>query len=237
MTTATWSEVAPGVGVYLFEYDVPSLGIGSNCVVFPTGDCTVGVLSPGLGTPPDLFDALERLGRVTAIVAPNVGHDLGLREWQARYPEVPFYASPTTAAAVAKAKKDLRPLRPLSELVPSLPAGVRLWESPGTSAGTVFLGVARGGHEVLYLDDLVANLAELPRKQPFRFIFNITGSAPGMKLSKVFKFFFVKDAHAMARSVLDHAEAHPPTVLLFAHGAPMSGASLASLTATLAPLG
>ena len=28
MTTATWSEVAPGVGVYLFEYDVPSLGIG-----------------------------------------------------------------------------------------------------------------------------------------------------------------------------------------------------------------
>lgn len=233
---STWTEVAPGSGVYLYEYTVPSVGIGSNCIVFPMGEGTVGVLSPGLNTPPGLFADLEKLGRVAAIVAPNIGHDLGLREWQARYPDVPFFASPPTAKSVAKSKKDLRPLLPIADLVPQLPQGVRLWESPGTSAGTVFLAVSRGGHEVLYLDDLVGNLTALPAKQPFRFFFWASGSAPGLKLSKVFKFIFVKDARAMARSILDHAEAHPPSVLLFAHGAAAPDASLSTVKSLLAPM-
>jgi hypothetical protein len=236
MASKTWAEVAPGTGVYLYEYPVPSVGIGSNAIVFPMSEGAVGVLSPGLNTSAELFADLEKLGRVAAIVAPNIGHDLGLREWQARYPDVPFYASLPTVKAVAKAKKDLRPLQSLAELLPTLPEGVRLWEAPGTSAGTVFMAVRRGGHEMLYLDDLVANMAALPGKQPFRFFFWLSGSAPGLKLSKVFKFFFVKNARAMARSVLDHAEAHPPTVLLFAHGGTITDASLSMVSSVLAPM-
>jgi hypothetical protein len=108
MASMTWTEVAPGTGVYLFEYPVPSVGIGSHCIVFPMRDGAIGVLSPGLNTPVGLFADLEKLGRLAAVVAPNIGHDLGLREWQARYPDVPFYASPPTAKAVAKAKRSSR---------------------------------------------------------------------------------------------------------------------------------
>jgi len=237
MTSKTWAEVAPGTGVYSYEYAVPSLGSGSNCIVFPLRDGAIGVLSPGLNTPPSLFADLEKLGRVGAVVAPNIGHDLGLREWQARYPDVPFYATPKTAAGIAKAKKDLRPLLPLEGLQPLLGEGVRVWAGEGTSAGTTYLAVSRAGQEILYLDDLVTNFEELPHKQPFRFVFKVSGSAPGLKLNRVFKFAFVKDPKAAARSVLDHAEAHPPTVLLFAHGAPVVGASLATVSSVLAPLG
>lgn len=237
MNDTNWREIAPGLGLYVLEYEVPSLGIPSNCIAFRMGEGEIGVLSPSIAPTAEVFEGLARLGRLVACVAPNIGHDLGLRPWQQRFTDVPFYASTATAAAVAKAKPDLRPLRPLSELLPLLPDGVRLWESPGISAGTVFMSVSRGGHSVLYLDDLVAHLPALPAKQPFKFVFWATGSAPGLKLSRVFKFFFVKDGASVARSLLEDARQHAPDLLMFAHGAETKCGSVAELETLLAPLG
>lgn len=212
-----WTEILPGL--WRNVYSTKS-GIEANGYALTLADGTLAVISPAAGADEAMFAATDALGKVVALVANNVGHDLGQAAWQARYPEAVSYAPAVAAAAITKAKK-LRTVEPLANLMPLLPNDVRVLDAPGTSSGSMIFTVERGGHRALFIDEVLGNSEVFKGPLPFRLLFSLTGSTGLLAPNKVWLFAFCKDKQAFARSVMDHAG--DATMLLFSHGEPATG--------------
>lgn len=103
------------------------------------------------------FAIIEAKGKVTALIAPHSGHDLGQAEWQTRYPHAQSYA-PTVAFSQLNAL-GLRPFASLSELCSA--NVVEFLEVPGTKKGGTIAIAHWGKRPVVYLDELISNWASL----------------------------------------------------------------------------
>mgnify|MGYP003353014761 CR=1 FL=1 len=77
---------------------------------------------------------------------------------------------------------------------------------------------SRRSERVLVLDDCMTNGATLSGPAPFRFLFWLTGSGPGLVRSKLWFFAFCKDKPAFVKSVLDEWDRLGPTKIAFLHG-------------------
>lgn len=225
-----WQEVIAGSNVWVHEYHVPGYH-QVNAVAVLLEDQTIAIISPSTETTEADFAAIEAKGRVMALVAPHAGHFLGQAEWQARYPEAYSYAP--TAALDRLNASGLRPFAPLSKL--QLSPTVEFREVPGTMKGGTLLIVRRGKRPVVYLDELVGNWASLPKQFLARLLFRLTGSAPGLKLNRVYLKLLCTDGQRVAQTVLDVLQDDPAIVL--AHGAPLvrEGDSM-RIQALIAPL-
>ena len=82
----------------------------------------------------------------------------------------------------------------------------------------------------MYLDELVINWASLPGSWT-KLLFWLTGSAPGLKVNRVYLKMLCSDKQAVAQTVLDALEGEPAIVL--AHGAPLVQAGDAAQLRTL----
>ncbi|KYC44012.1 hypothetical protein WA1_02385 [Scytonema hofmannii PCC 7110] len=80
-----WQELVQGTDVWRSEYSVPGYN-QVNAFAVLLDEKTLAVVSPPMRMSEEDFAAIEQKGRVAAIIAPHSGHDLGLAEWQARYP-------------------------------------------------------------------------------------------------------------------------------------------------------
>jgi hypothetical protein len=78
------------------------------------------------------------------------------------------------------------------------------------------------------MSDIVANLERLPDALIPRLIFKWSGSGPGYKVFHAALALIVKDKRAVLRALLADAEAHPPAVVVPAHGAPVEPAAAGS---------
>ncbi|SEK56187.1 protein of unknown function [Roseivivax marinus] len=113
----TQSLAAFGPDLFLSEGPVVR---GAGGFRFPTRmavarmpDCGLWVWSP-VALTPELRAAVDALGPVRHVVAPNGLHHLFVGEWASAYPEARVYAAPD----VAGKHPDLGPVRPLSDDVP-----------------------------------------------------------------------------------------------------------------------
>jgi hypothetical protein len=230
---ATWSEVVPGL--WRSEYLTPT-NIASSTFAFRLKDGGIAVLSPPVGADDAFFAATDALGGVSALVAPNSGHDLGQAAWQARYPDATVHAPEVAIAALTKAKPKLRAIRPLAALAPRLAAGTTLADPVGSSSGIAQLAVEGGKERVLFVDEGISNAPALMGPAPFRFVFWLTGSGPGIARNKVWWFVFGKDKRAIARQLLGELDRLKPTMLMPLHGAPITGDGVATARALIEPL-
>jgi hypothetical protein len=97
-----WQEVIKDSNVWVYEYIAD--GYRANAIsILLDGHSDrlhqrdeLAIVSPPIGLSDADFVQIEAKGRVTALIAPHSGHDLGLSLWQARYPAARSYA-PTTA--------------------------------------------------------------------------------------------------------------------------------------------
>jgi hypothetical protein len=211
----SWIEIAPGL--WKANY-VTKIGVDCNAMALRLADGSLAVLSPPTNHDARLFDEIDALGKVSALIAPNVGHDAGQIAWQARYRDATVHAPAVSAPKIAKAKPTLRPFASIDSLAPRMAAGTSLLELPGTSSGAVALTVQAGSERVLVLDDCMTNGATLSGPAPFRFLFWLTGSGPGLARSKIWFFAFCKDKPAFVKSVLDEWDRLGPTKIAFLHG-------------------
>jgi hypothetical protein len=195
--------------------------------VFALADGSLAVMSPPCGLDDAGYAAVEALGKVTAIVAPNSGHDLGQVAWQQRYPDATPYGPTPAIATIQKSKKGLRSFRPLEELAARLPAGSRIADVPGTRSGAAMLSVGDGSKRMLYVDEVLGNLPTLVGPPPVKLAFWLTGSGPGLSLNRLWTMVFAKDKRAVARTLLDEMSARPPTTITFAHGEPLTDVAAA----------
>jgi hypothetical protein len=208
-----WEELAPGV--WRSEY-ATSMGIVSNGFAIRLHGDELMLVSAPSDADEAAFAATEKLGRPAVLLAQNTGHDLGLKPWKARYPEATVYAPAVSAPAIAKAKG--LEVRPVTELLPKLPADVKILDAPGTSSGSALWSVQRGDHRVLFVDEIIGNHDSF--KGPFLFkpLMWAMGPWGPFSVSGFWLRIFCKDKKAFVSALLAEADAMKPTMLTFAHG-------------------
>ena len=181
--------------------------------VVALADGELAIVSPPSSADDALFTQTDALGDVTALIANNTGHDLGQELWQKRYPLAVTYAPEVAVPQIAKAKKASRPLKPLAALASKLPLQVR------------------------FVDEILGHSPHLIGPAPFKLLFWITGSGPGLARNRIWSTAFAKDKKAIAATVLGELDTFRPTVLLPVHGNPIAADEFGKARERIAALG
>lgn len=207
-----WQEVLENSNVWVYEYDAN--GYKANAFAFALDGNHLAIISPPIGLSEADFAAIDAKGQVVALIAPHSGHDLGHAEWQARYPTAVSYAPEIALKQINQ--DDLRSFLPLSKLAAPQ---VDFREVPGTKKGGTIAIVKRGERAIVYLDEIVSHWTSLPDNWLARFLFWLTGSAPGLKANRVYLKVLCSDVQAVAQTVLEALVDDP--VIVPAHGTPL----------------
>ncbi|MBF2027686.1 MAG: hypothetical protein IGS48_13115 [Oscillatoriales cyanobacterium C42_A2020_001] len=207
-----WQEVLENSNVWVYEY--VANGYQANAFAFVLDGNHLAVISPPIGLSEADFAAIDAKGQVVALIAPHSGHDLGHAAWQARYPTAVSYAP---EVALKQINQDgLRPFLPLAKLATSQ---VKLREVPGTKKGGTIAIVQRGERPVVYLDEIMSHWTSLPDNWLAKFLFWSTGSAPGLKVNRVYLKVLCSNVQAVAQTILGALVDNP--VIVPAHGTPL----------------
>ncbi len=144
-----WQEVLPGSNAWVYEYDFYQAKhrytYQANALAVLLNEHDLAIVSPPCGLSEEDFAAIDAKGRVTALIAPNSGHDAGQPEWQARYPDAVAYAATTALEGLETFR---RPFVPLSQL-----SAPRV-EFRETHSGEV-IAITQGRRHVVYLGELL----------------------------------------------------------------------------------
>lgn len=201
LADSVWS-----LGRHLRMIGGPILPSRTTIVRLQSGN--IAVISP---PPPheETFDAIDALGRVEVLVAPNSFHYLYVCAAMERYPHAALYLAPGLADRVA-----------------SLPAGIDLSESPLTpDFEQVILDAGRGISEVIFyhspsriliLGDCAFNLVNLERASD-RFFWRLFGVPGEFGPSRTARMMLLS-SRERAREALRQVLVWPFERILVAHG-------------------
>ena len=117
-TEAGWTILDEAAGILTREYEFAPHSL-ARMMVARSADGLVAI-SPASKMPDAAFAELGRFGKVTALVAPNGFHHLGLPEWKQKFPEAKIYAPAAARARIQKKQPALGALAPLEELAEKL---------------------------------------------------------------------------------------------------------------------
>jgi hypothetical protein len=200
--------------VLLYPY---SFGPGVANALAVGGEGGLLVISPPWRAAPGVFDDLAAFGAVRALIASNAFHHLGLREWKARFPQAAIFAPAQSIARIAKLSK-LEGIRPLAEAQPLAGPRVELVDMPHYRTGELLVRIRTDRGLAWYLTDVITNMSELPGSLLFKFLFWLSGSAPGLRFNNVAPLFMVRDKAALRRWLREEFDKNPPQWLIPTHG-------------------
>lgn len=227
-----WQVIDAAAGVLSFTYSFNDSGT-ANCFTAKLASGGLVVISPPSKISPAALDDLAPYGAVEAIVANNGFHHLGVSTWRERFPEARCFAAQGAIDRIAKKSKTAGELEALGGLTPLLAEDVAVVESPASKCGETWAYAKIEGGYAWYASDVLANLEQLPPGFVPRALFKLTKSAPGYRVFHLALAFIAKDKKAVLRAMLDDVRAHPPTVMVPAHGAILTTASVAADTEQL----
>jgi len=166
----------------------------------------------------ELRRAIETLGLIRHIVAPNIAHWTHLRGWQNSCPSAVIYAAPNLRQRPQVQKEGLRIDRELTEDAPEAWAGeIEQIIVPG-GAGFREVTFFHRPTRTLVLTDLIQNLE--PEKLPLgtRFFAKLTGTqAPDGKAPAYLRLLVCLRRNA-AREAVSRLVATNPERVIFSHG-------------------
>jgi hypothetical protein len=231
-TTNGWNILDREAGVLSLEYSFAKQG-HANTFVARMANGKLLVVSPAVRISDAALGDLAEFGEVGAVIAPNGFHHLGVAEWRAKFPKARFFAAPETVMRVRAKNPDAGDFEPLS-LVP-LMAGPRIGvgEVENTKCGETWVWVEVDGGCIWFVSDILANMPKLPRNPMAWLAFKLTGSAPGYRVFNLAMKFMVKDKPGMLRTLAAEMAAHPPTLVVPGHGAPLADEDIAAKTQAL----
>jgi hypothetical protein len=164
----------------------------------------------------DLREAIDALGEVGWLIAPNTLHDLFLTEWQRAYPAAAIYAPP----GLREKRKDLRFSRDLSNgSATPWPGEIEYAVVDGNLITTEAVFFHAGSRTVLFTDliqqfnpgwftgwrSVIARMDGLVTAEP--------------RVPRKFRYAFF--ARGRARSALTRIAAWPADQMVMAHGSPI----------------
>lgn len=211
-----WTQLAAEPLVLMREY---SFGPGSaNAVAVRLGDGSLLVISPPTGLSARELDELASVGEVSALLANNGAHYLGLASFCRRFPNATAYATEAARERITHKSKQPLQLQPLSQLAPKLSGKIEVIAAEGCKVGDVLVRIHSERGPLLYVGDFFANIPKLPWNPLFRFMFKLTKSAPGFRVFGIFFRFFASDRAALRDFLIRELQRSSPAVMIPAHG-------------------
>lgn len=220
------AEAGPGVWVRSYRFSGAST---SNAFVVRFGDGELAIISPPCHVDEAGFTELDALGRVSALVAPNGFHHLGLPAFAARYPDAKLYANPSASKRIAKKYPKMRAFESMEALEARLPAGLRIFDPPHMKTPDAMAWAETPSGVIWYSNDVLGNLSELPSAWILRKLFEWTKSAPGFKVNRLVLKFFRPQA-PFAEWFRSEIETRPPIIVVPGHGDIVAEGDVAAAT-------
>jgi len=203
-----WIVEGPEVAVAGFHYP-------TRMAVIRLADGGLFVWSP-VRLSDDLRAAVDRLGRVAHIVAPNSLHHLFLAEWQRAYPGARLYAAP----GLRKKRRDLAFDVELGDAPPADWAGeIDQVAMRGNLITTEIVFFHRASGTALFTDLLQQIAAE--RLSGWRAVVAKLDLMTGLKPSVPRKFRLAFVGRRKARAALERILGWPVDKVLMTHGTPV----------------
>lgn len=215
-----WRVIDEQFPVLCREY---SFGPGvATTLVIGTGEHRLLAVSPGRDLGDGAHEELREYGEVTALVAPNRFHHLGIGEWLERWPEARAYAGEQSLPRLNKKCSAGAVFAPLSQL-PPVRDGIHIDNPPGMKNTDLVLRVRTGGGWVWYINDLLMNMSELPRNPLARLMLAAAGMKKGLCAPRMARMLNVRDRKTVGLWLFVELDARPPAVVVFGHGEPLAG--------------
>ena len=229
---SAWRAVAPNVWMHTYAFDAHGT---ANSMAFRLDSGGVAVVSPPCKPAELVFDEVAALGSVEVLVAPNAMHHLGQTAWRARFPRARCFAPAGAHARINKQNATVGPLEDLDALRVVVGTAAHVGEAPGTRHGECWIAVSSGSGFVWYVGDVLVNMPSLPAPLLPRWLFWLSGSAPGFR---VFHLALLASAHnkaALLSALGEDLERFPPAVLVPGHGEPVEHDVVGRVRALLRP--
>lgn len=207
--------VAPRV--HRFQRHLPKSGFVNNmlAVELPSGGLLLH--SPtwlGEGT----FDAVDALGEVRVLLAPNHFHHLSLPRFRERYPKAIAVAS--EAAIPRLLKKGHAGVAPLAEAAALLPEGAHFLEPQGLSTGEAWVSLPGDGGPTWLVCDAWFHV-RTPLRGFEGAVLRALATGPGLRVGRTFKWLAVRDRAAYVEAARGAIEREKPAILVPSHGDPI----------------
>jgi hypothetical protein len=220
-----WEHVDEAHGVWTREYVFAPKSL-ARMMTARAKDGSLVAISPANGLGEKDFETLRADGGVSALIAPNGFHHLGLASWSQAFPNARIFAPAKASARVAKKQPKLRVIEPLEALAPLLADGVRVLDLPGISIGETWITVEAASGPIWYVADSCFSMETAPASLIPRLLFKWTDSAPGFKINGLGLAMFTKDKPALRKFMLDRLAEQAPSTVITAHGAVVREAGL-----------
>ncbi|MFZ5896757.1 MAG: hypothetical protein ACOY0T_37215 [Myxococcota bacterium] len=213
-----WRSLTPNDDVRWLKY---SFGPGSaNSLAVRLDDGGWLVVSPAANAPDSVVDELARDGGVTALLAPNAYHHTGQSAWRRRFPSATSYAASAALPRLHRKSPGID-YHPLEELVAMLPRRIQLVVPDGLKQPDVLLRIESGAGRVWWLGELFSNTSSGDQIFLLRLLARLAGSGLGYRRNTRPGLVYVADEKAWLASLRRMLEAHPPAIVVPAHGDPV----------------
>lgn len=224
-----WTLIDRNAAVLTYEYSFNKSG-KANTWAARMADGTLVVLSPAMGMPEAAFDDLLLFGNVSAIVATNGFHHLGVAQWRTRFPDARVFAPAKAAARIKKKNPAAGEFESLEGLNSRLSPNIGILDFDGTKCGEVAAWAKTESGYVWFASDLLSNFQTLPNNPIVRLVFKLSKSGSGYRVFNLAVKFIIKDRKGVMIRFLDTLRERPPTTVVPAHGATVSGDGVADQT-------
>lgn len=240
ITSSAWETVDPEGQLRRADYSFGTGGLATTTAV-DLGDGQLALLSPPGGREGEaLLDALEGVGEVVALVAPNAYHRLGLPLAAARFPEAALFAPAQALPRIQKGLPADRVARPLGELAPRLPAHLEIFTPPHMKSEDTILRFHSAAGPVWLLHDLILNIQQQSSVALERWLLSALGYEKGLRVNRFgCRWVLLRDRAAFAAWLQAELERLPPVIFVPGHGPvirdPALLATMPALAASIAP--
>lgn len=229
-----WTVIDRAAGVLTFTYVFnKKSGASANTFTARMANGKLVVISPCCADEDEVLRDLLEFGEVGAVAASNGLHHLGLEQWRRVFPDARFVAPELAIPRIAKKNPDAGALEPLETLAPLLGDDLCIRDAPGTKCGECWAWTKTESGYTWFASDVLANIQKLSGPVFFRALFRLTKSGPGFRLFNLAMLAIVKDKRKLLAALLEDLEAHPPAVLVLAHGETQSQSTIAEETLAL----
>jgi hypothetical protein len=219
-----WYEIDPGCGVYSFHVNHPQF-ISLRMLAIRLKDNSVMVVSPIKGLSQSCIDQLRSLGQVKFLLAPNHFHNLGIRPFVEMFPGVKLVARNEARPRLKKLTGlEVDDLESVQDM---LPQHVQIYQPAGTKSGETWIRVATQPGNVWIVSDSFFNMPQVPNNF-LGFVLRVCGTAPGLRVSRVFRIIALRDKAAYRNWVAARAAADQPVMVIPGHGEFIRGKDLAA---------
>jgi len=212
-----WTIIDAEAGVWMREYSFDGRST-ANCLVARMADDNLLVISPACNMTDAAFETLQRLGHVSAIVANNGLHYLGLAEWIARFPHASVHAPGAAMVRLRQRVPNLGAILPFERLNGRLRGRIHLIEAPFTRCGesVAIIRIRRGW--AWFVSDLLVNMERIKAPLPIRLLFRLTRSGPGYRIFNLALRRTVTDRVAVLSWLSGELTQRPPVIIVPSHG-------------------